>query len=407
MKLKLADRMENIKASEIRELLKLTEDPDIISFAGGLPAPELFPVKEISKIASDTILMEGKAALQYSTTEGYSLLREIIAKERIKEGYLKAEAGKILITSGSQQALDFSGKLFISPGDIIFCESPTYLGAVNAFKAYNPRFVELPMDDEGIIIEDFIAAIKKYPEAKFLYTIPDYQNPSGITLSIERRMEIAKLSEFYELPVIEDSPYSELTFEGDTLPSIKSFDEGGYVIQLGSFSKTFCPGFRIGWIFAEDDILQKYILIKQGSDLQCSSLDQRIIANYLKIYSLDEHILKLRETYKKRRDIMLSTMKIHFPKNVKYTHSQGGLFTWVELPSHIDTKALLEEALKYKVAFVPGSSFFPTAEKNNFMRLNYSNMSEEKITEGIIRLSHIISKYCETSSTQEKELIKV
>ncbi len=407
MKLKLADRMENIKASEIRELLKLTEDPDIISFAGGLPAPELFPVKEISKIASDTILMEGKAALQYSTTEGYSLLREIIAKERIKEGYLKAEAGKILITSGSQQALDFSGKLFISPGDIIFCESPTYLGAVNAFKAYNPRFVELPMDDEGIIIEDFIAAIKKYPEAKFLYTIPDYQNPSGITLSIERRMEIAKLSEFYELPVIEDSPYSELTFEGDTLPSIKSFDEGGYVIQLGSFSKTFCPGFRIGWIFAEDDILQKYILIKQGSDLQCSSLDQRIIANYLKIYSLDEHILKLRETYKKRRDIMLSTMKIHFPKNVKYTHSQGGLFTWVELPSHIDTKALLEEALKYKVAFVPGSSFFPTADKNNFMRLNYSNMSEEKITEGIIRLSHIISKYCETSSTQEKELIKV
>lgn len=407
MKLRLADRMENIKASEIRELLKLTEDPDIISFAGGLPAPELFPIEEIGKIASDTILKEGKAALQYSTTEGYSLLREIIAKQRIQEGYLKAQATKILITNGSQQALDFTGKLFINPGDVIFCESPTYLGAINAFKAYNPHFVELPMDDEGIIIEDFIAAIKKYPNAKFLYTIPDYQNPSGITLSVDRRKEIAKLSTIYELPIIEDSPYSELTFEGETPPSIKSFDERGYVIQLGSFSKTFCPGFRIGWIFAEDDILQKYILIKQASDLQSSTLDQRIIANYLKIYSLDKHILKLRETYKRRRDVMLDTMKLYFPKDAKYTHSQGGLFTWVELPSHVDTRELLEEALEYKVAFVPGSSFYPTEKKNNFLRLNYSNMSEEKIISGIIKLSQIISKYCKTSSAQENTLIKI
>ncbi|WP_426349368.1 PLP-dependent aminotransferase family protein [Alloiococcus sp. CFN-8] len=407
MKLKLAERMENIKASEIRELLKLTEDPSIISFAGGLPSPELFPIEEISKIASETVLTEGKAALQYSTTEGYHLLREKIAKERIKGGFLKPEASKILITNGSQQALDFTGKLFISPGDIIFCESPTYLGAINAFNAYNPRFIELPMDDEGIIIEEFIAAIKKYPNAKFLYTIPDYQNPSGITLSIERRKEIARLSEFYELPIIEDSPYSELTFEGDMLPSIKSFDEGGYVIQLGSFSKTFCPGFRIGWIFAEDDILQKYILIKQGADLQSGTLDQRIIANYLKDYSLEKHILKLRETYRIRRDVMLDTMDTYFPKTVKYTHSKGGLFTWVELPSHIDTKVLLEEALQYKVAFVPGSSFFPTEKKNNFMRLNYSSMSEEKIRDGIIRLSQIISKYCEAAHTQEKKLIKV
>ena len=407
MKLKLADRMENIKASEIRELLKLTEDPDIISFAGGLPAPELFPIKEIEEVASDTILKEGKIALQYSTTEGYSLLREIIAKERINGGYIKADANKILITNGSQQTLDFTGKLFINPGDVISCESPTYLGAINAFNAYNPHFVELPMDDEGIIIEYLIAAINKYPNAKFLYTIPDYQNPSGITLSMDRRKEIAKLSEMYELPVIEDSPYSELTFHGETLPSIKSFDKGGYVIQLGSFSKTFCPGFRIGWIFAENDILQKYILIKQGADLQSSTLDQRIIANYLKIHSLDKHILKLRKTYKKRRDVMLDTMKRYFPKDVKYTYSKGGLFTWVELPSYIDTKILLEEALEYKVAFVPGSSFFPTEKKNNFMRLNYSNMSEDKIILGIIRLSEIISKHCNASSEKSDTVIKV
>ncbi len=393
MKLNFSDRMDSIRASEIRELLKLTEEPDIISFAGGLPAPELFPVDLIEEIASKVILEDGRSALQYSTTEGYVGLREHICTQRIQKGKVTPKPNNILITNGSQQALDFTGKLFINPGDVIICESPSYLGAINAFKAYEPYFVEVPMDEDGIIPEMLELALIKNPDAKFIYTIPDYQNPSGITLSIERRKEILSLAEKFNVPIVEDSPYSDLALEGEVNPSIKSFDEKGYVIQLGTFSKTFCPGFRIGWIYASEYILNKYILIKQGADLQSSTLDQRIIARYLSTYSLDNHIDKIRDVYRARRDLMLKTMKECFPKEIEYTESKGGLFTWVKLREDIDSRIVLEKALQEKVAFVPGASFFPNNPKHNYFRLNYSTMSEDKIILGIKRLGKVLKNY--------------
>jgi 2-aminoadipate transaminase len=393
MNLRFSERTMGIKASEIRELLKLTERPDIISFAGGLPAPELFPTEQMAEISSRVLREDGKSALQYSTTEGYAPLREIIAKQRMSAAGIYATADNIMITHGSQQGLEFSAKIFIDKGDIIICESPSYLGALNAFKAYQPKFIEIPMDDDGMIVDELEKALKSHPEAKMIYTIPDFQNPSGKTMSVPRRKRLAELAKIYNIPVIEDCPYGELIFEGEIYPSIKSFDAEGYIIYLGTFSKTFCPGLRIGWVCAEPEILQKYIIVKQGADLQCSSISQRETAQFMQIYDLNEHISKIKIIYKKRRDVMLEAVEKYFPKEVMYTHPKGGLFTWVKLRSDLNASKILEEALKDKVAFVPGGSFFANGGNENHFRLNYSNMNEELIVEGIKRLGKVLHKY--------------
>lgn len=393
MNLRYAERTTAIKASEIRELLKLTERKEIISFAGGLPAPELFPIEKLEAISSRVLREDGRAALQYSTTEGYGPLREIIAKQRMTVPKINATVDNILITSGSQQGLEFSAKIFIDKGDIIICESPSYLGAINAFKAYQPQFIEIPMDEDGMIVDELEKVLKAHPEAKMIYTIPDFQNPSGKTMSIERRERVAKLANIHQIPVIEDCPYGELIFEGDAYPSIKSFDEDGYVIFLGTFSKTFCPGLRIGWVCAEPEILQKYIAVKQGADLQCSSITQRETALFMQQYDLNEHISKIKSIYKVRRDIMLEGIERHFPKGVIYTKPKGGLFTWVELAEGLDASKILEAALKENVAFVPGGSFYANGGNTNHFRLNYSCMSEELIEEGMKRLGNVLKKY--------------
>lgn len=331
--------------------------------------------------------------MQYSTTDGYTPLRKIIASQRLIPFGINAAVENLVITSGSQQALDFTAKLFLDKDDIVICESPSYLGAINAFKAYQPKFVEVPMDDNGMIVEELEKVLKKYPQAKFIYTIPDFQNPTGITMSVPRRKRLAELSELYSIPVIEDCPYSELIFEGERYPTIKSFDESGLVIQLGTFSKTFCPGLRIGWICAEPEIIQKYIIIKQGADLQSSSIDQRQVAVFMEQFDLNQHIRKIIDVYRKRRDLMFESIDKYFPEGIRFTKSKGGLFTWVELKEGLDASILLEEALVEKVAFVPGRSFFANGGRNNFFRLNYSNMPEDKIVEGIQRLGKVLKKY--------------
>lgn len=392
MEFRLSERMNHLKASEIRELLKLTEEPDIISFAGGLPAPELFPIEEMKVISHKVLNDEGKAALQYGPTEGYTPLRKIIAEQRMKAVGVNATYENILITNGSQQGLDFTGRVFLDKDDIVICESPSYLGAINAFKAYMPKFVEIPMDDNGMIIEELEKALKKHPNAKFIYTIPDFQNPTGKTLSFERRVKMLELAEKYNIPIIEDNPYGELRFEGDMIPSIKSLDKKGLVIYLGTFSKTFCPGLRLGWICADKDILNKYIIVKQGADLQSSSISQREAAAFMQVYNLDEHINKIKEVYRRRRDLMIDMIKKEFPENIKYTYPNGGLFTWVTLPEGIDAAELLKIALRDKVAFVPGGSFFPNGGHPNHFRLNFSNMPEDKIIEGIKRLGKVLKE---------------
>jgi 2-aminoadipate transaminase len=386
--MKYAKRMEKIKASEIRELLKLTTKPEIISFAGGLPAPELFPVEQIKSIVTKIMDEQGETALQYSPTEGYTPLREAICGMSDFE----CAADNVLITSGSQQGLDFSAKLFINPGDVVICESPTYLAALSVFKAYEADFREVGMDEDGMIMEELEKILKETPRARMIYVIPDFQNPTGRTWTVERRKRFIELANEYDLPVIEDNPYGALRFEGVRPPSIKSLDTEERVIFLGTFSKTFCPGLRIGWVQASDEILNKYILVKQGADLQTNSLAQREIHEFIANYNFEGHIENIKNVYRGRRDLMLESIDKYFPEGVTHTYPEGGLFLWVTLPENIDTKELSYKALAKNVAYVPGASFFPYGDKKNSFRLNYSNMAEEKIVEGIKRLGEVITE---------------
>lgn len=394
MDIRFSERADGLKASEIRELLKLTEMPEIISFAGGLPAPELFPVKEMEGIMQKVLERDGKVALQYSSTEGFKPLREVIAKQRMTPAKVNVTADDIAMTTGSQQGIEFSAKIFVNEGDVVICESPSYLGAINAFKAYRPKFVEVPMDEHGMIMEDLEKALKSNPNAKMIYTIPDFQNPTGITMSDDRRKKVAELAAEYKIPVIEDNPYGDLIFEGTRHPSIKSFDKEGWVIYLGTFSKNFCPGLRLGWICAAPEILEKYIVVKQGADLQCSTLDQRATALFMETYNLDEHIESIKKVYGKRRTLMLECLDKYFPEEVTHTNPYGGLFTWVKLKEGLDAAEILKEALKENVAYVPGGSFFPNGGHPNYFRLNYSCMPDDKIVEGVKRLGKVLAKYC-------------
>lgn len=389
MSLRYADRMNNIKASEIRELLKLTQRPEVISFAGGLPAPELFPIEEMKKAAIKVLDQKGAAALQYGPTEGYNPLREKIAK-RMAKVKVNATIDNILITSGSQQGLDFVARVFINPGDVVICESPTYLGAINAFKAYEPRFVEVATDDEGMILEDLEKALKENENAKFIYVIPDFQNPSGKTWSIERRKGLVELANKYNVAIVEDNPYGELRFEGEILPSLQYFDTEGRVIFLGTFSKILTPGVRLGWICAHPEVLTKFIMVKQGADLQSATTAQMEVDQLLEDYDIEEHIEKIKAVYKKRKDLMIKTMEEEFPEGVTWTNPQGGLFTWVVLPEHLNAREIAVKALEKNVAYVPGGAFFPNGGHENTFRMNYSNMPEDKIVEGIKRLGEVL-----------------
>jgi 2-aminoadipate transaminase len=397
MSLRYADRMNNIKASEIRELLKLTQRPEVISFAGGLPAPELFPIEEMKKAAIKVLDQKGAAALQYGPTEGYNPLREKIAK-RMAKVKVNATIDNILITSGSQQGLDFVARVFINPGDVVICESPTYLGAINAFKAYEPRFVEVPTDDEGMILEDLEKALKENENAKFIYVIPDFQNPSGKTWSIERRKGLVELANKYNVAVVEDNPYGELRFEGEILPSLQHFDTEGRVIFLGTFSKILTPGVRLGWICAHPEVLTKFIMVKQGADLQSATTAQMEVDQLLEDYDIEAHIEKIKAVYKKRKDLMIKTMEEEFPEGVTWTNPQGGLFTWVVLPEHLNAREIAVKALEKNVAYVPGGAFFPNGGHENTFRMNYSNMPEDKIVEGIKRLGEVLREVVKTSS---------
>ena len=391
MTLNYASRMDNMKASEIRELLKLTQQPEIISFAGGLPAPELFPIEELKNISKQVLEENGSAALQYGTTEGHKPLREKIV-ERMAKVHVNTTSEDILVTNGSQQGLDFSARIFINPGDVIICESPTYLGAINAFKAYEPKFIEVDTDDKGMIMEDLEEVLKNNDNVKFIYVIPDFQNPSGKTWSIERRKKLVELANKYNTAIVEDNPYGELRFEGEIYPAIKHYDTEGRVIFLGTFSKILCPGLRLGWVVADEEILNKYNMVKQGADLQTNTMSQMEVAKLLEEYDIQEHIEKIKVVYKKRRDLMMKTMEEEFPKEVKYTYPEGGLFTWVVLPDHINARELAVKALEKSVAFVPGGSFFPNGGNENTLRMNYSNMNEDRIVEGVKRLGAAIKE---------------
>lgn len=387
---KFANRMSLLTGSEIRELLKLTSQPDIISFAGGMPAPELFPIEGVKNAAIQTLDERGRAALQYSSTEGDPALRKHIVDRMERKNGIKTDIDHVLVTSGSQQGLDFSARVFINPGDVIVLESPSYVGAVNAFKACEPKFVDIPTDGDGMIMEELEKVLSTTDNVKMIYVIPDFQNPSGRTWTLERRKKFMEIINKYEVPVIEDNPYGELRFEGESLPSLKSMDTKGLVIFLGTFSKILAPGYRLGWVCAETEILGKYNFMKQASDLQASSIGQMETAKFLDLYNLDEHVEKIKAVYVKRRDCMLKAMEDYFPEGVTWTHPEGGLFTWVTLPDYMDAKVLQMQCLEKKVAYVPGGGFFPNGGHDNTFRMNYSCMPEEKIVEGVKRIGEVI-----------------
>ena len=388
----------------IRELLKLTEQPDIISFAGGLPAPEVFPVDEFREACNYVLDHYGPQALQYSTSEGYVPLREMIARHTARYS-VEVATDNILITSGSQQALDFIGRLFINRGDYIVTESPTYLGALQAWNSYGAQYIPVRTDEDGMIVDELEAALRIGP--KFIYILPNFQNPSGSTLSFERRMKLIELADKYGVPIIEDDPYGQLRYEGENIPSVVALDSeyhgcngngihySGNVIYLSTFSKLLAPGLRLAWVIAPPEVIRKLVMIKQAADLHSSSFNQYVAYEVGKGGFLDEHVKKIRAVYKERRDVMLEMMDELFPHDVTWRKPKGGMFLWGILPEGMDAAEVLKRALERKVAFVPGGGFHPRGGGENTMRINFSYSSPEVIRAGVTRLG-----------TTLKELIK-
>lgn len=385
-----AKRMEQLTQSDIGDLLKLIAQPDIISFAGGLPAAELFPVEQLRQACDAVLDQIGQVACQYSSTEGFPALREKIALRMKDKNNIETDADHILITSGSQQGLDFAGRVFLDKGDVVLMESPSYLGAINAFKGCEPTFLEVPTDDGGMNVEALEKILSTTENVKMIYVIPDFQNPTGRTWTLERRQKFMEVVNRYEIPVIEDNPYGELRFENDTLPALKSMDPKGLVVYLGTFSKILVPGYRLGWVCASDEILSMFNFIKQGADLQTPTVTQLEVNQFMEMFDLDEHVDVIRETYRHRRDVMMEAMETYFPKEVKFTHPDGGLFTWVELPDYINSRDMAVQCLEKKVAYVPGDSFFPNGGKYNCFRMNYSGMPDDKIVAGIQAIAEVI-----------------
>ena len=388
-----AHRMQKMGSSVIRELLKFTEQPDIISFAGGLPAPEVFPLKEFQEACNYVLEHTGPQALQYSTTEGYTPLREMIARHTARYA-VEITADNILITSGSQQALDFLGRLFINRGDYIVCESPTYLGALQAWNAYGAQYIPVRADEHGMIVDELEAALRIGP--KFIYILPNFQNPSGSTLSLERRKQLVELADKYGVPIVEDDPYGQLRYEGDHIPSVVSLDSeyrgpngghySGNVIYLSTFSKLLAPGLRLAWVIAPPEVIRKLVMTKQAADLHTASFNQFVAYEVAKGGFLDEHVKTIRATYKERRDVMFEMMEEMFPPEVSWSRPQGGMFLWGVLPKEMDAAEVLKVAIDRKVAFVPGEAFHPRGGGKNTMRINFSYSSPDTIREGVTRL---------------------
>lgn len=383
-----ADRVSRMKSSAIREILKVTESPGVISFAGGLPAPELFPLEEMRKAFSE-VMCDDASVLQYSATEGYTPLRRHISGAMRKKG-IAAGPDQILLTSGSQQALDLLARIFIDTGDVVAVEKPSYLGALQVFSGYQARFAGLESDEGGVVVESLERVLRESPP-KLIYLTPTFSNPTGVTMAADRRLRVAGLLEKYRVPLIEDDPYSELRYLGEPVPPLKSFDRCGLVIYLSTFSKTIAPGLRLGWIAAEPEVIAKLVLAKQGADLHTGTLVQRAAHRYLTSFQAEAHVEKIRTEYRLRRNTMVKAMERFFPGEVKWTLPEGGMFLWVTLPGRHDSLKLLEKAVSRKVAFVPGSPFFHDESGHNCMRLNFSNSAPSMIEEGIERLGRIIS----------------
>jgi 2-aminoadipate transaminase len=390
-----AERMRGLRASAIREILKTTQMPDVISFAGGLPAPELFPLEHFRDACCEVLDQDGQQALQYSVTEGYPPLRAWICSFLEATNGISADHEHILIVSGSQQGLDLVAKVLLDPGDAVVIENPAYLGAIQAFDAYQATYLTVATDDDGMVPDDLLRVLRAAArKPKFIYIVPNFANPTGVTLSLERRHAIVAIAREFGVPIFEDDPYGRLRYSGEHLPSLTALSGGGDVIYMSTVSKTIAPGVRVAWLVIHDaELYEKIVPAKQAADLHTSSLTQRAVYAYVRPPGrLDAHVAQMIPVYRSRRDAMLQALARHAPPGTTWTHPEGGLFLWVRTAAAIDTGALLKEAFARKVAFVPGAPFWVNGDVRNTMRLNFSNANEEAIAEGIERICGLLAR---------------
>ncbi len=392
-----SDRANAMKASEIRELLKLTEKPDVISFAGGLPNPQSFPVAEVTEAANRVLRDNPARAMQYSTTEGITELRDSVSEYLHESNGMDVNPDDVLITNGSQQGLDLLGRTLINPGDTIVTSNPTYLGALQAFNFYGAKYAGVNSDQDGLIPEHLDEVLtdlaKKGVRPKFLYAVPTFQNPSGTCIPESRRRRILELAHEHDLLIVEDDPYGRLRFDGDAVPTMHKMDKGeGRVLYLGTFSKILVPGFRLAWTAGPEELVRKMVVSKQSIDLCTNAFTQFIAADMLSTGVIEQHLPKIIELYKGKRDVMLGAMDRHFPtEGVQWTRNQGGMFTWAEMPQGINTVEMLQETIKQNVAYVPGKPFFPDDKQGfNTMRLNFTHATDDNIEVGIEKLARVM-----------------
>lgn len=388
---KFADRLNGVTGSAIRQIFTLLADPEIISFAGGNPSPDSFPQDALSRLAAEIIRNDGRSVLQYGVTAGISSLKETVLDRLSKIG-IHADSAETIITSGSSQGINLAARVFLNPGDRILVESPTFLGALQTFYLYQADVKNVRMDECGLIPEDLEEKIKQH-RPKFLYTIPTFQNPTGRTLSEARRKQVLDICEKYDVLVLEDDPYRDLRYSGEALLPIKSMDTSSRVIYLYSFSKIISPGLRVGAAVADKEIIAKINICKQGEDVHTANLSQALVDAYCRSGQLENHIAETNAMYSKQLQAMLELLRAEFPKQVKYTQPEGGLFIWAELPEGIDTKAVFDKALEKKVVFVPGEHFYCETPKKNTLRLNYSMASIQQIETGMKRLAEVVKAF--------------
>ncbi len=387
---KFSDRVKHLEASAIREIFKLLAKPGIISFAGGAPDSALFPKKELAEISKEILETQGETALQYGITEGYAPLREWVKNRLISQGIID-ENENVIIVSGGQQGIDLATKSLINAGDGIVCEEPSFIGGLNSFRSYNAELYGVPVLSDGLDTDKLEELLKTHKNIKLLYTISTFQNPSGITISLEKRKKILELADKYDILIYEDNPYGELRFKGEEIPTLKSMDKSGRVIYFGSFSKILAPGMRLGFTTAPAPLLERMIICKQVSDVHTNVLSQMVAYEFIKRNSIDEHIAKLREVYGRKCALMIDCMDKYFPSAVKHTNPEGGLFIYCTMPEEYDSSEVMKKALEKNVAFVPGTScMIDDKAKYSTFRMNYSAASEENIEKGIKLLGEVL-----------------
>lgn len=393
MEYKFSDRVSSLKPSAIREIFKYASDPEVVSLSAGNPSPDAFPAKEIAEISARVLAENPISVLQYSVTEGYTPLRQHLTEYMKKEHKIGREFDDILITTGAQQVMDLCSKAMVNEGDVVICEAPSFIGSLNTFRSYNAKLVGVNVEPDGMSIEGLKKALSENPDARFIYTIPNFQNPSGVTMSLEKRKAMYELAKQYGVLILEDNPYGDLRYSGEHIPAIKSFDEDGIVIYCGSFSKVISPGMRVAYTICPKPIFQKLVVCKQGNDVHTNIWSQYVCDEFITKYDFNAHLEMLRQLYTKKADYCMELLDKYCAPNIKYNRIDGGLFIWCDLPENVDMPKFCKDAVLNKVCVVPGNAFLTDEnEECHSFRINFSTPTDEQLEKGIKSLGELASK---------------